>query len=370
MHHQIKRLDQRPMTESLLARNQWRFLGLNADAVIKYFFASSAWTAIVVLALITFSLFREGFGFFPQHYRNLEIYRLAGLEFVDIARDQRDAYAALTRHLQAVRQVDNAALAQLAAEFDAAGEPLREWLDRWSRHCAAVKERWSVAEENRVAREMLLKSGMTEEANELAVEHVDFAKETASLTVALAEHHAVSAALAARMRVLLASVDQLPDARLRHELARFKVAGEKYEAALPQVGERLSAWRHDRPVAFYESLTKFSFGRKWVTQSFWQDWYGIIPLCVGSLSISLVALIVAVPLGVGAAVYVNQIATAREQKLIKPLIEFIAVVPSVVLGFFGVAVLGEALWGMSGWAWLSWVPGLPGPERLNILTAG
>ncbi|MDR1191964.1 MAG: hypothetical protein LBK60_09950, partial [Verrucomicrobiales bacterium] len=76
----IKRLDQRPMTESLLARNQWRFLGLNADGGIKYFFASSAWTAIIVLGLITFSLFREGLGFFPQHYRNLEIYRLAGLE--------------------------------------------------------------------------------------------------------------------------------------------------------------------------------------------------------------------------------------------------------------------------------------------------
>ncbi|MDR1304882.1 MAG: phosphate ABC transporter permease subunit PstC, partial [Verrucomicrobiales bacterium] len=331
-----------------------------------------AWTAIIVLGLITFSLFREGLGFFPQHYRNLEIYRLAGLEFVDIARDQGDAYAALTRHLQAVRQrhADSVELAALAAGFDAAGEPLREWLDRWSRHCAAVKERWSVAEENRAARALLLKAGLTEEARELEVEQIDFAREDAPLTVALAEHHAVSVALAARVRALLAAVEQLPDAQLRRELARFQLAGEKYAAALPQVEARLSAWRYDRPVAFYESLTKFMLGSKWVTQSFWQDWYGIIPLFVGSLSISLVALLVAVPLGVGAAVYVNQIATTREQRLIKPFIEFIAVVPSVVLGFFGVAVLGEALRVLSGWPGLAWVPGFPFPERLNIITAG
>ena len=75
-------------------------------------------------------------------------------------------------------------------------------------------------------------------------------------------------------------------------------------------------------------------------------------------------------MGVGAAVYVNQIASQREQRFIKPGIEFISAFPSVVLGFFGIAVLGQALRAMSQLPWLSWVPGFPYSERLNILTAG
>jgi phosphate transport system permease protein len=80
--------------------------------------------------------------------------------------------------------------------------------------------------------------------------------------------------------------------------------------------------------------------------------------------------VIAVPLGVGAAIYINQIATAREQRLIKPAIEFISAIPSVVLGFFGIAVLGQALRALSQVDALSWVPGFPFAERLNALTAG
>src|SRR5690606_23119287 len=109
---------------------------------------------------------------------------------------------------------------------------------------------------------------------------------------------------------------------------------------------------------------------RWLTASFWQDWYGILPLFVGSLMVSIVALVIAVPLGVGAAIYVNQIAGPREQRMIKPGIEFIAAFPSVVLGFFGIAVLGQALRVLSEWEAFQWFPGFPIAERLNALTAG
>jgi len=73
---------------------------------------------------------------------------------------------------------------------------------------------------------------------------------------------------------------------------------------------------------------------------------------------------------VGAAIYVNQIATETERRFIKPGIEFISAIPSVVLGFFGIVVLGQALRLLSQQTWLEWVPGFPYSERLNILTAG
>ena len=74
------------------------------------------------------------------------------------------------------------------------------------------------------------------------------------------------------------------------------------------------------------------------------------------------------PLGVGAGIYINQIATPWEQHIIKPAIEFISAIPSVVLGFFGVAVLGEGLLHRSlsqlGHSCRTF------EQRLNILTAG
>ena len=91
-----------------------------------------------------------------------------------------------------------------------------------------------------------------------------------------------------------------------------------------------------------------------------------MPLFVGSLLVSVIALAIAVPLGISAAIYVSEIAGPKEKNLVKPYIEFIAAIPSVVLGFFGIAVVGEAIRAASQSHWLSWVSFFPISERLNI----
>lgn len=96
----------------------------------------------------------------------------------------------------------------------------------------------------------------------------------------------------------------------------------------------------------------------------------MLPLVAGSLLVAVIAMVVAVPLAISAAVYISEVATLRERALIKPYIEFISAIPSVVLGFFGIAVLGTALRNLSQVEALSWVPGFPMSERLNALTAG
>src|SRR5438034_11274603 len=73
------------------------------EQAIKVFFGGNALVAIVVLALITIFLFREGFGFFGQNLANLRLYRRAGLEYVDIIRGQAQAHAALSRQLGDIR---------------------------------------------------------------------------------------------------------------------------------------------------------------------------------------------------------------------------------------------------------------------------
>src|SRR5207245_11572302 len=84
-----------------IAVRRWR-----ADDFIKAFFGSNALVAIVVLALITIFLFREGFGFFGQNLANLRLYRRAGLEYVDVMRDQAQQHAALSRKLGEIRQLE------------------------------------------------------------------------------------------------------------------------------------------------------------------------------------------------------------------------------------------------------------------------
>jgi phosphate transport system permease protein len=162
----------------------------------------------------------------------------------------------------------------------------------------------------------------------------------------------------------------LPTPELVARMERLKQLTRDYLASLPAVERSLATWDYTLPIPAWQTVSSFVFGRQWLTASFWQDWYGVIPLFLGSLMVSMVALTLAVPLGVGAAIYINQIASMGEQRFIKPCIEFISAIPSVVLGFFGIAVLGQALRALSQVSWLSWVPGFPYSERLNILTAG
>src|SRR6476646_5245218 len=70
---------------------------------IKAFFGGNALVAVIVLALITIFLFREGFGFFGQNLANLRLYRQAGLEYVDIIRGVAADHEALSRKLNEIR---------------------------------------------------------------------------------------------------------------------------------------------------------------------------------------------------------------------------------------------------------------------------
>ena len=93
---------------------------------------------------------------------------------------------------------------------------------------------------------------------------------------------------------------------------------------------RMSRWRG--------SMFRSKVSRRW-----WRAFRERLWSWMASLLISSIALFFAVPFGVGAAVYVNQIAGSTERNFIKPYIEFISAIPSVVIGFFGVVVFGEAI---------------------------
>src|SRR5215218_8431327 len=87
-----------------IGRRRLRFLGLSLDDVIRAFFGGNALVAVIVLALITYFLFREGAGFFGQNRDNLQVYRSAGLEYVDIVRRVETEHSSLSRVLSDLRQ--------------------------------------------------------------------------------------------------------------------------------------------------------------------------------------------------------------------------------------------------------------------------
>jgi phosphate transport system permease protein len=87
--------------------------------------------------------------------------------------------------------------------------------------------------------------------------------------------------------------------------------------------------------------------------------FGIWPLIVGTLKVTVVAMLVSIPLGVGAALYVSQYARPRVREIVKPVVELLAGIPSVVLGFFALMVMA------------SWFQDLFHLEsRLNALVSG
>jgi phosphate transport system permease protein len=85
------------------------------------------------------------------------------------------------------------------------------------------------------------------------------------------------------------------------------------------------------------------FRTRWNPVSFEREMFGILPLLSGSLVVTLVATLLAVPFGVCAAVYLSEIAAPGEREFFKPFIELLAGLPSVVIGFFGLVVLAPAV---------------------------
>jgi phosphate transport system permease protein len=379
-----------PQKPFLIQKERTRFFGLTLDETIRAFFGGNALMAVVVLGLITFFLFREGSEFFGQNRESITLYRKAGLEYVDYMRAQQESHTALTRYLFDIRlrafkqftqdhgltaEKANAQLADLdafAGRYSDTIEPVRGFVSELTDVSIAIKEKYTINRDAEKERAQFRAAGMIAEADAVKIKAVDFKAELAPLVGVTSAYVEAANGVATAIKEILPALPALPTAssELTVRLARFQELNREFLASFPETQKNLETWDYLKPVPAMDTVTGFIFGREWKTASFWQDWYGVVPLFIGSLMVSVIALFMAVPLGVGAAIYINQFSSAREQRLIKPAIEFISAIPSVVLGFFGIAVLGQALRTLSQFESLSWIPGFPFSERLNALTAG
>lgn len=97
-------------------------------------------------------------------------------------------------------------------------------------------------------------------------------------------------------------------------------------------------FREALPFAYEPGLGSL-FNTGWFPTSLIKESFGIIPLVLGSLLITFLAILIAIPFGVIAAIYISELAMPIEKEILKPFIELLAALPSVVLGFFGLTVL-------------------------------
>ncbi|WP_224998596.1 phosphate ABC transporter permease subunit PstC [Cesiribacter sp. SM1] len=113
-------------------------------------------------------------------------------------------------------------------------------------------------------------------------------------------------------------------------------------------------------ISFFSEVSIFRFltEKEW-TPLFADKKFGILPLVTGTLLTTFIAIAVALPIGLTVAVYLNEYAPGRMRQIVKPVLELLATIPTVVYGFFALTVVTPFL--------QSFIPGLAG---FNALSAG
>lgn len=120
-------------------------------------------------------------------------------------------------------------------------------------------------------------------------------------------------------------------------------------------------FREAIPVLFsgHFDIIEFIFSTKWYPTSEVNVRYGTFALIVGSFSVTALAMVIAVPFGLGAAIYVSEFCGPKQKETLKIIIELLAAIPSVVWGFIGLTVMSKLIVFVTG-----------APVGVNLLNGG
>ena len=101
-------------------------------------------------------------------------------------------------------------------------------------------------------------------------------------------------------------------------------------------------FREGLPIFNDVGVFKFIFGQTWYPTHTPPE-YGIFPVILGSFFVTLGAMLFAVPLGIGSALYIHEIADERQRNILKPVVELLGGIPSIIFGFFGMVIIAPFL---------------------------
>ena len=91
------------------------------------------------------------------------------------------------------------------------------------------------------------------------------------------------------------------------------------------------------------SVFNFFFSTVWNPTAYGEPSYGILSMVISTFMVILGSMVIAIPLGIGTAAYITEVANPRTQEILKPIIEILAAIPSVVIGFLGIIFVGPLI---------------------------
>jgi phosphate transport system permease protein len=120
-------------------------------------------------------------------------------------------------------------------------------------------------------------------------------------------------------------------------------------------------FREAVPVLFTGEFDvfEFLFSTKWYPTSMVNVRYGTFALIIGSFSVTILAMLIAVPFGIGAAIFISEFCNPKLKETLKIIIELLAAIPSVVWGFIGLTVISKLILNYT-----------PAPVGVNLLNGG
>jgi len=148
-------------------------------------------------------------------------------------------------------------------------------------------------------------------------------------------------------------------ARWYERLIELGLAGCGMTSIVVTIGIVVILAHESKDFFAHVGLGEFLGSTKWTPIIGDHHSYGVWPLLSATLTTAAIALAVAIPLGLLAAIYLSEYAAPRTRKIIKPALELLAGVPTIVFGYFAITTLTPAL--------RDYIPGLSGG---NLLSAG
>ncbi|MES2310609.1 MAG: hypothetical protein V4507_17280, partial [Verrucomicrobiota bacterium] len=221
-----------PIADALRTVRRPKFMGITFDDAMHYFFRGNATLSIVVLFLIVLFLFKEGGGFFGQNAQNLEVYRKAGLEFVDLVRVHVDDHRTLGRFLENLRTQQLNLLhgdATALASYDAAVERFSTTIDGYQTYLSdytetatGIKEKYKVGLDMEVAKKNFEKEGKFEESSKIQIPKVDFESETRVFRDSIPQLVSLNETFQTDVTAALDSFPAMVSPELQPKLEKFK----------------------------------------------------------------------------------------------------------------------------------------------------
>jgi phosphate transport system permease protein len=135
--------------------------------------------------------------------------------------------------------------------------------------------------------------------------------------------------------------------RIKEEVYKWIFTVLAFASLLFLVGIILTLFKESFQVFIHHNFFSLIFGKAWYPTADPPE-FGMLPLILASFVVTLGAMLVCVPVGIGTALYLHELASPGQRAVLKPMIEILAGIPSIVYGFFGMVIVAPYLQNLLG----------------------